>query len=414
MILRRQPDPSRSSATRSSRSRRVVMPLHQQRLADDIEQRHARIERGERVLEDHLHCAQRAAVPRGSRRHLDHRAVRCTEADLARGRLDGAQDTSRVVVFPQPLSPTSPSVSPSSIFTSTRGRRWGWSARAAAARPPRRAASCGPSIRRRARSSCGHRSGSVIDMAAALSPQLRALRREMQMIFQDPFTSLNPRMTLLDIVGEPLLVHGMTESPRARRSAWRSSCAGSGCGRSTCGASRTPSAGAAAAHRHRPGAGAAPAPGGCRRAGLRAGRFGAGPDSESAVDLQDRLRLTYLFVAHDLSVVKHISDRVAVMYVGRIVEMAATDELFQAPKHPYTAALLSAVPEPDPRTRAQTHRAARGSGEPRGSAQRLLFPPPLSPRDRRVPHSGAGVEEISPAHFAACHRAHELDLPGVD
>ena len=71
------------------------------------------------------------------------------------------------------------------------------------------------------------------------------------------------------------------------------------------------------------------------------------------IDLQAEFRLTYLFVAHDLSVVRHISDRVAVMYVGRIVELAATDELFQAPKHPYTAALLSAVPEPDPRTRAR-------------------------------------------------------------
>ena len=102
------------------------------------------------------------------------------------------------------------------------------------------------------------------------------------------------------------------------------------------------------------------------------------------LDLQAELRLTYLFVAHDLSVVRHISNRVAVMYVGHMVELAATDALFAAPKHPYTAALLSAVPRPI-RARARGARAAGRGGEPGGAAQRLLLPPPLPVRHRGVP-----------------------------
>ena len=106
-------------------------------------------------------------------------------------------------------------------------------------------------------------------------------------------------------------------------------------------------------------------------------------------DLQAEFRLTYLFVAHDLSVVRHISDRVAVMYVGRIVELAETEELFTAPKHPYTAALLSAVPEPDPRLRSQRIILQGEVANPAAPPSGLLFPPPLSARDRGLPHAGA-------------------------
>jgi peptide/nickel transport system ATP-binding protein len=132
------------------------------------------------------------------------------------------------------------------------------------------------------------------------------------------------------------------------------------------------------------------------------------------LDLQAEFRLTYLFVAHDLSVVRHISDRVAVMYVGRIVELAATDELFRAPKHPYTAALLSAVPEPDPRTRAQRIVLQGEVANPAAPPSGCHFHP-------RCPHAieicrtqAPAWQETSPAHFAACHRANELDLPGVE
>src|SRR4029434_5263595 len=183
--------------------------------------------------------------------------------------------------------------------------------------------------------------------------ELRELRREMQMIFQDPFASLNPRMTLLDLVGEPLLVHGVKSRKEReehvaellRRVGLRSEYM-----------RRFPHA-FSGGERQRIDI--------TRALALRP-RLVVADEPVSALDvsvqaqilnllpgLPREFRLTYLFVAHDLSVVRHISDRVAVMYVGRIVELAETETLFTAPKHPYTAALLSAVPEPDPRARSK-------------------------------------------------------------
>ena len=183
--------------------------------------------------------------------------------------------------------------------------------------------------------------------------ELRALRREMQMIFQDPFSSLNPRMTLLDLVGEPLLVHGV-KSRREREDRVAELLRRVGLRPEYM--RRFPHA-FSGGQRQRIGI--------ARALALRP-RLVVADEPVSALDvsvqaqilnllqdLQAEFRLTYLFVAHDLSVVQHISDRVAVMYVGRIVELAETEELFTAPKHPYTAALLSAVPEPDPRLRSQ-------------------------------------------------------------
>ena len=171
------------------------------------------------------------------------------------------------------------------------------------------------------------------------------------MIFQDPFGSLNPRMTLLDNVGEPLLVNGMrSRSKRMERVAellrlvglrpefmHRFPHAFSGGQRQRIGIAR-----ALATN---------PAAGRGRRAGLRAGRVGAGAGAEPAAGTAVVVRLTFLFVAHDLSVVRHISDRVAVMYVGQLVELAPTAAVFDRPLHPYTAALMRAVPVPDPRVR---------------------------------------------------------------
>jgi len=131
-------------------------------------------------------------------------------------------------------------------------------------------------------------------------------------------------------------------------------------------------------------------------------------------DLQADFRLTYLFVAHDLSVVRHISDRVAVMYVGRMVELAETDELFRAPQHPYTAALLSAVPEPDPRLRGKRIVLQGEVANPAAPPSGCYFHP-RCPHAIDVCRTDTPVwQERSPAHFVACHRAAELKLEGVE
>ena len=195
--------------------------------------------------------------------------------------------------------------------------------------------------------------GQLVDVTKLASDELRPLRREMQMIFQDPFASLNPRMNLLDLVGEPLLVNGIANrKERSDRVADLLRLVG-----------LRPEYMRRFPHAFS---------GGQRQRIVIARALALNPrlvvadEPVSALDvsvqaqvlnllldLQEQLKLTYLFVAHDLSVVRHISDRVAVMYVGRIVEMSPTDELFLAPKHPYTAALLSAVPVADPRIRSK-------------------------------------------------------------
>ena len=191
--------------------------------------------------------------------------------------------------------------------------------------------------------------GVNVDLAKLSRAELHPLRVQMQMIFQDPYGSLNPRMTLFDIVGEPLLVNGLTNrKERVERVAEMLRLVGlrpeymqryphafSGGQRQRIGIARALSV--------NPRLVVADEPVSALDVSVQAQILNL------MLDLQQRLNLTYLFVAHNLSVVRHICDRVAVMYVGKIVEMANTLELYASPKHPYTAALMSAVPVADPR-----------------------------------------------------------------
>jgi peptide/nickel transport system ATP-binding protein len=255
--------------------------------------------------------------------------------------------------------------------------------------------------------------GQVVDVATLPNDEMRPLRREMQMIFQDPFASLNPRMNLLDIVGEPLLVNGVkSRQERTERVAellrlvglrseymQRFPHAFSGGQRQ-----RIVIARALALH---PRLVVADEPVSALDVSVQAQVLNL------LLELQQELYLTYLFVAHDLSVVKHITDRVAVMYVGKLVETAPTEELFYQPKHPYTAALMSAVPVADPRVRSEQIPPSGEVPSPANPPSGCYFHP-RCPHVVEECHTKMPIlEEISPNHYVSCHRAQELELAGI-
>jgi peptide/nickel transport system ATP-binding protein len=254
------------------------------------------------------------------------------------------------------------------------------------------------------------RDGRVIDLAPMSRPQLRPLRPDIQMMFQDPFGSLNPRMTLFDNVGEPLLVNGLRNRRRRTEQVaellrlvglrpefmHRFPHAFSGGQRQRIGIARALST--------NPRLVVADEPVSALDVSVQAQVLNL------LLELQARLNLTFLFVAHDLSVVRHISDRVAVMYVGQLVELASTEAIFANPRHPYTAALMRAVPVPDPR-------AARGDGALKGEVPSPAAPPSGCYFHPRCPHAEArcrtempALREIAPGHIARCHFAEQLSL----
>ena len=233
--------------------------------------------------------------------------------------------------------------------------------------------------------------------------ELRQMRREMQIIFQDPFGSLNPRFTVGDIIGEPLKVHRLAnKKERDERVAelmrmvgldpsWRN---------------RFP---------HEFSGGQRQRVGIARAISLNP-KFIVADEAVSALDvsvqsqvinllsdLQDQLGLTYLFIAHGLNVVRHISDRVGVMYLGKLVELAETDELFGHPAHPYSAALLSAIPRPNPRRKRErivlTGEVPSPANPPSGCRFHTRCPYAQDICRQEEPP----MQEVAPGHWAACH-----------
>jgi len=256
--------------------------------------------------------------------------------------------------------------------------------------------------------------GKMVNILQVPPSEMKAFRREMQIIFQDPFSSLNPRMTVVDIVGEPLMIHGIAKGAELRSQVRE----------------LLEAVGLRAQHMNRyPYAFS----GGQRQRISIARALALRPklivadEPVSALDvsiqaqvlnlledLQKEFGLTYLFIAHDLSVVEHISDRVAVMYLGSLVELASSEELYANPLHPYTEALLSAVPRTDP-----DHVSKRIILP--GEVPNPANPPPgckFHPRCRYArdicKDQAPQWRELSADHWAACHLADELDLGGIE
>jgi oligopeptide/dipeptide ABC transporter ATP-binding protein len=254
------------------------------------------------------------------------------------------------------------------------------------------------------------RDGRTVDLATLPNAELLPLRAEIQMIFQDPFGSLNPRMNLLDNVGEPLLVNGMrNRRERADRVAellrlvglrpefmHRFPHAFSGGQRQRIGIAR--------ALATNPRLVVADEPVSALDVSVQAQVLNL------LLELQQRLKLTFLFVAHDLSVVRHISDRVAVMYVGQLVELAPTNEIFAQPLHPYTAALMRAVPVADPRVHKDDAILVGEVPSPAKPPPGCYFHPRCRHATDRCKVEAPALREITPGHFSRCHYAGEKVL----
>jgi oligopeptide transport system ATP-binding protein len=244
-----------------------------------------------------------------------------------------------------------------------------------------------------------------VDVATAERKELLALRRRIQVIFQDPYSSLNPRMKVGEIIAEPIMVHGLERNAARRAARVRELL--SVCGLDPKFADRYP---------HEMSGGQRQRVGIARALALEP-EFIVCDEAVSALDvsiqaqivnlledLRERFSLTYLFIAHDLSVVRHLCQRVAVMYLGRVVELAACDELFDNPLHPYTQALLAAVPVPDPSVEAE-----RAFRPVKGEVPSPINPPSGCVFHPRCPLAVEGckqvrpeLRELRPGHWVAC------------
>ncbi len=255
------------------------------------------------------------------------------------------------------------------------------------------------------RPTSGHVYFDDVDLATSKGETLRHMRRKMQMIFQDPYASLNPRMTVGEIIGEPLVIHNVAHGKEVQD---RVEYLLNMVGLNPAFANRYP---------HEFSGGQRQRIGVARALALEP-KLIICDEPISALDvsiqaqvvnlledLQAKMGLTYLFIAHDLSMVRHISNRVAVMYLGIIVELATRDELYHNPLHPYTQALLSAVPVPDPVTEEKRHRIIL-----QGDVPSPVNPPSGCRFRTRCPLAAEickekkpDFREVTPGHFVACH-----------
>ena len=255
--------------------------------------------------------------------------------------------------------------------------------------------------------------GEWIDVAKLNRREMKDLRKEMRMIFQDPFSSLNPRLTVRDLIAEPIVIHGTASGDEITARVAELMTA---VGLKPAYMGRYP---------HEFSGGQRQRIGVARTLALNP-RLIVADEPVSALDvsvqaqvlnllqnLKDDLRLTFIFISHDLSVVEHICDKIAVMYVGNIVELAPTDELLRNPKHPYTEALVSAVPPADPLIKMERIILDGDVPSPANPPSGCVFHPRCLYAQEICTHEIPPLVEVAPDHSARCHFADELELQGV-
>ncbi|MBZ0300555.1 MAG: dipeptide ABC transporter ATP-binding protein [Anaerolineae bacterium] len=254
---------------------------------------------------------------------------------------------------------------------------------------------------------------SGVDLARLEESNLKAYRRKIRMIFQDPYASLNPRMTVFDIVADPMRIHNIASGSELED---RVNTLLRQVGLRPEHMRRYPHA-FSGGQRQRIG---------IARALALEPELVVADEAVSALDvsvraqilnlmlqLQKDYNLTYLFISHDLSVVEYLADRVAVMYVGKLVEMAPTNELYNNPRHPYTEALLSAIPVPDPRRRSKRIVLEGDVADPANPPSGCYFHPRCPYAKERCRTETPHLRTVGPKHIAACHFAEELELTGI-
>ena len=255
--------------------------------------------------------------------------------------------------------------------------------------------------------------GSWVDVAKLNKREMKELRKEMRMIFQDPFSSLNPRLTVRDIIAEPLVIHGTATGDEITT---RVAELMEAVGLKPAYMGRYP---------HEFSGGQRQRIGVARTLALNP-RLIVADEPVSALDvsvqaqvlnllqsLKDEMRLTFIFISHDLSVVEHICDRIAVMYVGKLVELAPTDELLHNPRHPYTEALVSAVPPADPLIKMERVILEGDVPSPANPPAGCVFHPRCRYAQDICREQAPPLVDIGPGHVARCHFADELELQGV-